>query len=53
MRGHKDDLVSLARQLGFVGIEVHVHLREEPSEFGSSSIKWFGLGQLGSRDATN
>jgi hypothetical protein len=53
MSGHKDDLVSLTRQLSFVGIEVHVHLSKEPSEFGLSSIKWFSLGQLGSRDATN
>jgi hypothetical protein len=53
MSGHKDDLVSLTRQLGFVGIEVHVHLSEEPSKFGLSSIKWFSLRQLGSRDTTN
>jgi hypothetical protein len=53
MGGHEDDLVSLARQLGFVGIKVHVYLSEEPSEFGLSSIKWFSLGQLGSRDTTN
>jgi hypothetical protein len=53
MSGHEDDLISLTRQLGFVGIEVHVHLSEEPSEFGSSPIKWFSLGQLGSRDTTD
>jgi hypothetical protein len=39
MGGHEDDLVSLARQLSFVSIKVHVHLSEEPSEFGLSSIK--------------
>jgi hypothetical protein len=48
MSGHEDDLVSLTRQLSFVGIEVHVHLGEEPSKLGLSSIKWFSLGQLGS-----
>jgi hypothetical protein len=53
MGSHKDDLVSLTRQLGFISIEVHVHLSEEPSKFGLSSIKWFSLGQLGSRDATD
>jgi hypothetical protein len=53
MSSHKDDFVSLTRQLGFVSIEVHVHLSEEPSEFSLSSIKWFSLGQLGSRDTTD
>jgi hypothetical protein len=53
MGGHEDDLVSLTRQLGFVGIKVHVHLSEEPSELGLSSIKQLSLGQLGSRDTTN
>jgi hypothetical protein len=53
MSGYKDDLVSLTRQLGFISIEVHVHLSEEPSEFGLSSIKWFSLGQLRSRDTTD
>jgi hypothetical protein len=48
MSGHEDDLVSLTRQLGLVGIEVHVHLGEEPLKSGLSSIEWFSLGQLGS-----
>jgi hypothetical protein len=39
MGSYKDDLVSLARQLSFVNIKVHVHLSKEPSEFRSSSIK--------------
>jgi hypothetical protein len=39
MSGHEDDLVSLTRQLGLVGIEVHVHLSEEPPKLGLSSIK--------------
>jgi hypothetical protein len=53
MGGHEDDLVSLTRQLGFVSIKVHVHLSEESSEFGSSSIKQLSLRQLGSRDTTD
>jgi hypothetical protein len=44
MSGYKDDLISLTRQLSFVGIEVHVHLGEEPLKLGLSSIKWFSLG---------
>jgi hypothetical protein len=53
MGSHEDNLVSLTRQLGFIGIEVHVHLSEEPPEFRLSSIKWLSLRQLRSRDTTN